>query len=93
MPYIKQDDRQCFDQQIIELAGKVGPRSSRETRAGNLNYVITQLILQTYGRQFRYADINEVVGMLECCKQEFYQRVAVPYEKQKAHDNGDVYQQ
>lgn len=41
-----------------------------------------------YLRGHRYADIQ---GALECCKLEFYRRVAVPYEDRKIKLNGDVY--
>jgi hypothetical protein len=33
----------------------------------------------------------DIAGALECCKLEFYRRVAVPYEDQKIKSNGDVY--
>jgi hypothetical protein len=34
---------------------------------------------------------REAIGALECCKLEFYRRVAVPYEDRKIKSNGDVY--
>ena len=30
------------------------------------------------------------MGVLECCKLEFYRRVAAPYEDIKIEENGDV---
>lgn len=33
----------------------------------------------------------DALGALECCKLEFYRRVAVPYEDGKIKTNGDVY--
>jgi hypothetical protein len=38
-----------------------------------------------------YSIINDIVGVLECAKMEFYRRVAVPYEDKKRTENGDVY--
>jgi hypothetical protein len=43
------------------------------------------------GGHWDYRRINEVMGALECAKQEFYRRVAVPYEDKKIKENGDVY--
>lgn len=34
---------------------------------------------------------RDVLGALECCKLEFYRRVAVPYEDRKITLNGDCY--
>jgi hypothetical protein len=34
---------------------------------------------------------REAVGAIECCKLEFYRRVAAPYEDRKIKTNGDVY--
>jgi hypothetical protein len=59
---------------------------------GELNYLITKLcdnFLRTKGR--RYANINAVIGALECAKQEFYRRIASVYEDEKLQENGDVY--
>jgi hypothetical protein len=39
-----------------------------------------------------YKHINEIIGVLECAKQEFYRRVAAPYEDTKIQENGDVYE-
>jgi hypothetical protein len=38
-----------------------------------------------------YANINEVIGVLECAKLEIYRRVAAPYEDEKIDQNGDVF--
>lgn len=81
MPYIDNNSR-------IRLDGGSPPES-----AGELNYVITQIVdnyLSGKG-ELRYASINEVIGVLECAKQELYRRVAAPYEDKKMHEFGDVY--
>lgn len=38
-----------------------------------------------------YKIINEIIGVLECVKLEFYRRIAAPYENDKQQANGDVY--
>jgi hypothetical protein len=61
---------------------------------GELNFAITELLegfLSRHGTS--YGSINAVVGVLECAKQEFYRRIAVPYEESKREENGDVYNQ
>lgn len=62
--------------------------------AGELNYAITMLCnnyLKHRGEK-SYTTLNEVVGVLECAKQELYRRLAVPYEEKKCQQNGDVYE-
>lgn len=79
MPYIKQEDKY----RVLED----GPSSP-----GELNYAITVLCRDYLGLGgVNYTNINTVIGVLECAKQEFYRRVAVPYEDQKIKENGDVY--
>jgi len=80
MPYITKDDRLFVDGGTIPLT------------AGKLNYKITQVCrahLQLFGT--KYDTINEIIGVLECVKQEFYRRVASPYEDEKIKENGDVF--
>lgn len=60
--------------------------------AGDLNYMITKICDEYLERKgLRYHYINDIVGALECCKMEFYRRIAAPYENQKIIENGDVY--
>lgn len=82
MPYIKQRDRNEID---TNVRGAETP--------GELNYQITGLCLDYMDRvrSINYTTINEVIGALECAKQEFYRRIATPYEKNKIKENGDVY--
>jgi hypothetical protein len=85
MPYIDEKTR-------IWMSNGVKPLSP-----GELNYKITELCT-TYlkaknykGGHWDYRRVNEIMGALECAKQEFYRRVAVPYENEKCLKNGDVY--
>ena len=60
--------------------------------AGELNYCLTSLVVDYIARHgLSYARINDVLGALEGAKQEFYRRVAVPYEDKKCAENGDVF--
>lgn len=61
-------------------------------RAGILNYVITDMLDSCFGplSDAKYKDYNEAIGMLECCKLEFYRKAAAPYEDLKEKENGKV---
>lgn len=83
MPYINKRGRKELD---LDL--QVNPRTP-----GTLNYCITKLLnayLNNCG-PITYTAINDVIGVLECAKQEFYRRIAIPYEDKKKIENGDVY--
>jgi len=66
------------------------PTASVET-AGELNYVITMVAIR-YIRDhgLSYQTINDVMGAFISASQEFYRRVAVPYEEKKRKKNGDI---
>lgn len=80
MPYITEEA-------ITRLNNGTGTQTP-----GELNYVFTMLALDYLDRKHEtYQTINDIIGALECCKQEFYRRIAVPYEELKLRSNGDVY--
>jgi len=76
MPYIKQERRNL-----------VIPAD-----AGELNWKITQLIVEYLVSHGRYQGFNDVIGALECCKLEVYRRLIAPYEDEAKKRNGDVFQ-
>jgi hypothetical protein len=81
MPYIKQERR-------ADVAKNFGVADT----AGELNFFITNYITGYYLPESpSYSDFNEVVGVLESVKLEFYRRMVAPYEDQKIKENGDVY--
>ena len=83
MPYIPPYDRTKLDEAMENLD---------PINAGELNYVITTILLDYLGAKGAgYNWMNEVVGVLECVKLELYRRALAPYEDQKAKINGDVY--
>jgi hypothetical protein len=86
VPYIEPEDRQRFEfvEHELSTVDIQGP--------GELNYLFT-LVIKRYIEQkgVKYLFINDVMGALTGALQEFYRRVAAPYEDQKIIDNGDVY--
>jgi hypothetical protein len=95
MPYISQARRSDLDHAIVQLNAALtqGRNRSEEALDGDLNYVITRLfevIPVVRDGRWRYRLCNLVVGVLECCKQEFYRRLVGPYEDKAIEKNGDV---
>ena len=94
MPYIKKELRKEVDTEINSLVSGLKNliEDNSSIRAGVLNYTITKLIDGLYGplEKAGYKDYNEAIGMLECCKLEFYRKAAAPYEDLKLRENGAV---
>jgi hypothetical protein len=84
MPYIDAESRSELDSTM----GIDGIITFKPT-PGELNYIITKLLLATEPKCYR--DFNELVGVLECCKLEFYSRAVRKYEDEKIAQNGDIY--
>jgi hypothetical protein len=93
MPYIRKENREPFLDSVNQLSDSVS-QSPKNEIPGNLNFILTKLIKDTYrkatGNNLRYEDYNAIIGMLECCKQEFYRTAITPYEVIKSIENGDV---
>lgn len=87
MPYISSESRDKFRPAFNEL--------EFFDTSGELNYLIVGLIKEylfnSSGGNYSYKELNDVLGVLECVKQEFYRRVVAPYEDKKIEENGDVY--
>ena len=92
MPYIKQNNREVVDETIVKLSENILKASFGNKKAGTLNYTITKLIGEVYGpiESLNYKDFNEIIGMLECCKLEFYRKQCAPYEDIKLKENSSV---
>lgn len=86
MPYItnaRREDFQDFMEKVKEL---------RIDTAGELNYLLTQLMLaylKQHGENYRI--LNECIGAIECAKAEFIRRKLIPLEETKCAENGDVF--
>ena len=86
MPYIKPSQREDVEEKLNATGLNYVPKN-----AGELNYVISVFIdnyLRAFGRN--YSNCNEMIGVLECCKMEYYRTVVGPYEDMKIEENGDV---
>jgi len=85
MPYIKLIDR-------LRTMPADALRQILPDTAGELNYALTVIILNYLKVHLRsYATFNEIIGVLECIKQELYRREIAPYEDRKKEENVDVY--
>ena len=97
MPYISAEQRKACDGLIDELAGQI-VRLAEESGsdgafAGLLNYSCTRLALQIVRRRFgrmRYWLIAMLTGVFKNIADEFYRRLAAPYEDRQMAINGDV---
>jgi hypothetical protein len=82
MPYIKQERRDSLTPIYID----------EFQNSGELNYTITYLIKEYIKtKNESYQTYNDIIGALECCKQELYRRLISIYENKKIIENGDVY--
>jgi hypothetical protein len=84
MPYIGVEKREEISPAVMELMTKLESK-------GDYNYAIS-LLVHTYIQRkgLRYEHLNDVIGILECAKQEFIRTVVNPYEDEKAQLNGSV---
>ena len=97
MPYIPVEQRQACDGLIDELAGQIvrlaEEGGSDGAFAGLLNYACTRLALQIVRRRFgrmRYWLIAMLTGVFKNIADEFYRRLAAPYEERQMAKSGDV---
>jgi hypothetical protein len=97
MPYIKPELREALDPAIRDLADRIvqAARALPEETAfaGLLNYACTSLAMRIVEGRFgriRYGTIATVTGVFKNIADEFYRRVAAPYEDRQMAANGDV---
>jgi len=85
MPYIKTEEKVKFARSLSEINHEM-------KHVGELNYCITKLAHSfLYMKGFpKYSDYNEIIGVLESAKLEFYRRQVSVYEDEKIKENGDV---
>ena len=106
MPYIEEKNRKILDSCIAEMIlclkatmideNNINLFNYEKTSnedilniCGNLNYVITKICAGIITNP-SYSKIALVTGVLENVKQEFYRRLAGPYEDKKILENGDI---
>jgi hypothetical protein len=91
MPYIKKEDRShfvCDIEDIIDALHRFKP--GHPVLPGELNFIISSLIWDTFDKAPSYTTGNMLVGVLECVKQEFIRRRLNDYEDGKIKENGDL---
>lgn len=87
MPYIRQIPRTIIEDCLSDDSLNWVP-----SNAGDLNFVVSTFIanyLRVNG--LTYANVNEMVGALECAKMELNRVIIGPYEDLKIAENGPVY--
>lgn len=90
MPYIEANLRSLLDTPLEQIEAILS--ASESDFEGMLNYIISRLANNHLEQQgLRYANINRIIGAIECSKQEIYRRLAAGYEDVKAAENGDVF--
>ena len=97
MPYIAPNHRQTLDPLIDKLALQIVHQAQAMEYdgafAGLLNYTCTRLALKIVRQQFgsmRYWIIAILTGTFKNIADEFYRRIAVPYENRQIEKSGDV---
>lgn len=97
MPYVKPEHRTALDPAIRELSRAIvdlARTMPEETAfAGLLNYACTSVAMQVVDGRFgrlRYGAIATLTGVFKNIGDEFYRRVAAPYEDRQIRANGDV---
>ena len=93
MPYIVSTKRAVLDKTISTLHHQLVELEldhATNNFEGNLNYTITKLLSLCYSSP-SYRELNDVVGVLECIKLEYYRKVGAPYEDNKEFENGPVH--
>lgn len=91
MPYILQPKRDALNPAIDQLVNALSVLEADDIdndMGGNLNYVITTVLMSCFGT--RYREMAQAVSVLEMAKLEYYRKVASPYEDQKEFENGEV---
>lgn len=85
MPYISRNEKPYFEVPLEILHSINTP--------GQFNYLLTRLAIAYLSNNGKsYKTYNDIIGALECCKQELYRRSVAPYENTKIQENGDVYE-
>jgi hypothetical protein len=106
MPYISEKNRKNLDDAIENLTNAIKKNgqyfvnthltedrslSNEEltTVLGDINYCFSRILGDMMGA-ISYPKIAMITGVLENIKQEYYRRIASPYEDKKIVENGDI---
>jgi hypothetical protein len=100
MPYIKEEQRIVLDSAIGMMVETIKSNINKAleekinneeflTICGDINYTFSRILGSLMG-DISYSKIAIITGVLENIKQEFYRRIASPYEDTKIKENGDI---
>jgi hypothetical protein len=87
VPYIDQSNRAYLDNPIRSLDAAL---QGLGDTVGDLNYVVTRLMLEQFKRSRSYTTASRVRGAVADARDEFYRRHVAPYEDAAIERNGDV---
>lgn len=94
MPYIPKKERIPYDpliEKAVELLlNKLPANNSKKFEPGELNYIISSIVWQLFDTMPSYTRANELIGVLECVKQEFIRMKLNNYEDKKIKENGII---
>jgi hypothetical protein len=95
MPYLAPSVKDRLDPHLDALIAEIEKTAAEEEGdaafAGLLNYACTRLAIGAMPER-RYWAMATVVGALHNVADEFYRRVAVPYEEERRTQHGDVFE-
>lgn len=87
MPYIPEQQRVDIHFDLMEQGIAWTPEN-----AGELNFLVSTFISNFIrAKGLKYANLNEMIGALECAKLELNRVLIGPYEDLKIEENGPVY--
>ncbi len=92
MPYIKEEHREILDPIINDLKRTIVNITLDDESVKLeclINYMILKMLSEMYTAK-NYDEINDVIGMLECCKLEYYRKVAAIVNDQSEYDYGEI---
>lgn len=90
MPYIKKEDRKAYDSLIEDVVDALTNHGYKLPEVGHINYVISKIIWSIFKKKVSYTTGNNLMGVLECVKAEFYRRHLAVLEDNKIIENGDI---
>lgn len=94
MPYINEYARkeldECIDNMVSCLTHDNGLTDTEFISIlGEINYSFSRILAKSMGK-ISYSKIAMITGVLQNIQQEFYRRIASPYEDKKIVENGDI---
>ena len=97
MPYIVQERREVFKDEINSILEKIGngdgPDSRDDKAKGELNFIISSLVaghLLKNGKMRYHRAQDFITGTLGACEHELLRRLVDGYEDKAIEKNGDL---